>query len=323
MNETQMFLAQFGRRRPTLAYIKDAAPICQVYRSPRAAALGSRFWNAKGWNCYFVGNSHRLQPDSKSRVNKPKASDIELSVGAWVDVDNCGQDADVVATLIEYLDWRPTYIVASGGGLQAFWRFDEFTDAEEGSAVNRWLIDEFVPQLGRAKGDQSGVDIACSSADHRWRLPGTLNIKRQRKAKLLDADWSARLPLAEAGRKERWSGSGGLFEVSGWGWVTKEWLDGLHLPNWFNQYFWDSGEDRSAHQYRFLRKWFQCMPPDQMAQEAAVALLLIETQDPRFVSHCSHFERSQNGFKPRPDPIAHAVRQVRQWVEKEAGHEGQ
>lgn len=317
--EIKRFLLSIGRKRPTLCFKGERGFITKVYPTVKQAASAAAWFSKEGWEVYHLANSHRMNPDSNRRITKPAKKDIELCIGVGVDVDGVGADPEVIRELSDHLDWQPTYIVASGGGLQAFWKFDRhLTDSEDAEAINLWLIHEFAAVLGWDKKDGSGgVDKVVWNCDRVWRLPGTVNQRRQKMARLVGGDPDSRMPVDEAGRRER-TVNPGEFTVNDWDWVNKEWMDEV-FPPYLWDYLWADGNDRSAHVYQFLRKFFQALGMDDFYQEAAVAMLLIETDDPRFVSHHSYYRRTPSGFEPRRDPQTEAMRQVRKWIEKEGG----
>ncbi|MBT9383759.1 hypothetical protein KM176_07820 [Pseudooceanicola sp. CBS1P-1] len=96
---------------------------------------------------------------------------------------------------------RPTAIVASGGGFQCFWRFedDEAVSTEVAEAIHARLI-------GLLDGDRAAVDVS-----HIMRLPGTMNLPSQKKrwrgredapAYLAWADWGRRFRAADFPRQK-------------------------------------------------------------------------------------------------------------------------
>lgn len=114
-------------------------------------------------NLYFQVNS-----SGDKRLNS-KASKDDIVAAEWLHVDIDGDKAAILPRL-EAFRLRPSAVVDSGGGYQAFWRIaatDELADVE---AINRWLAAE----LG---GDH------CHNRDRIMRLPGTMNLPNKKKAK--------------------------------------------------------------------------------------------------------------------------------------------
>lgn len=320
-SEVKAFLSAFGRSKPTLAFKGDRGLMTRVYPSVAAAAGAARWFNQHGCEVYFVANSHRMVRDEKRRITKPKKTDIELCVGVGIDIDGVREDPDVVDALIHHLDWPPTYIAATGGGQQAFWRFDEcLSDRDHAEEINYWLVREFGSLLGWDRKDgKGGVDKVAWNCDRIWRLPGTVNIKRGRRSRLLHSDWSARMVVADAPREQRALSEGGEFVAADTAWVTDKVVREV-FPHHLWKYLWSSGDERSEHIFRFLQKLFQALGIDRLAQEIAVAILTTDKGDPRFVSHVVFYERkSDNSFVPRPDPEGEAKRQVRKFIEKFGG----
>lgn len=312
------FLRKFGRRSPTLAFIDRTGNakytrITRRYPTPTAAAHGAAHWNDEGRCAYFVGNSHRLprlnERGRTDTVRAPGKADIELAVGVWLDVDD--PDPTIVPELTNRLDWGPAYVIFTGGGYQAHWRFEQPTadiDAAEACALG--MIRDF--------GDLPGLDRSCWSADHLWRLPGTVNRKRGVPARMLHADWSSRLPMAEVEPETRPAEtlvSPVSFSVDGFTLDTirqclsHEAWDMLvrrpsHLPS------------RSEHQFAFIAAVLN----DGTSQERidlCAACLLATPADERSVSHASYWDA---GGKPRA-PEAHVSRQITNWLRKNGGQD--
>lgn len=171
-------------------------------------------------NLYFSVND--LAPDTRKKARKDEVTRIR---GLHVDVDVAPPSGgwpkeepspERLSELRAYLTsevarlqnrvvdgngWpaaipRPTAIVASGGGFQCFWRFedDEVVSTEVAEAIHSRLI-------GLLDGDRAAVDVS-----HIMRLPGTMNLPSQKKrwrgredapAYLAWADWGRRFRVAD------------------------------------------------------------------------------------------------------------------------------
>lgn len=310
VNEVLSFLTNFGRRQPTLCFLDHQTRrfFTRRYKSPYSASKGARWWcDNMGRSVYFVGNSHRLED-----VRKPCKEDIALCVGAWIDVDCGGLDEDVVWALCSRLDWQPTYVAFTGGGYQAHWRFETHTeDRNDAEAVNLWLIEQF--------GDLPGIDRACWTCDHIWRLPGTRNRKPGRRdalSVLVHADWTARLPFAEAGRIER---PQSLETVP-----VSFFVDGYTID--------DVRECLSDRAFRMLTQRPAHCPSRSEHEFAFIGAVLgerdlIEQYDINLVAAClladpfgeqcvSHRAYYLPDGTPRRDPGSHVARQIRDWLTK-------
>lgn len=130
-------------------------------------------------NLYYTINPAPQPTGSGGRVNK---QDIPLIENLHVDVDTDKQDNDlsldkrkaVARERLERSRHPPTFIIDSGGGLQAIWRLAEPAPStpdniEQAEAANRWLVEQF-------GGDPNTTDIS-----RLLRLPGTVNHPDQRK----------------------------------------------------------------------------------------------------------------------------------------------
>lgn len=119
--------------------------------------------NADGWNLHFTVN-----PTKKPMSKKPSESDIASCIGLHVDLDPKAEANDLAAEQARILgtlkahEPKPTVVLFSGGGYQAFWALAEPISVEGGKARNRALADG----LG---GD------SCFNPAHLMRLPGTVN----------------------------------------------------------------------------------------------------------------------------------------------------
>lgn len=111
-------------------------------------------------NLYFHLNE--LRPGVTNR--KAKKEDIEWAVGLHVDID----DLSALAPLQQF-DPPPTALVFSGGGYQAFWRF-------ETPVLELALVEAINATLAAKLGGDN-----CHNIDRIMRLPGTINVPNQKK----------------------------------------------------------------------------------------------------------------------------------------------
>ena len=130
-------------------------------------------------NIYYVVNSAPAPSGAGGRVNKP---DVTMVENLHVDIDVDKQDNDlpldqrktVARERLEQAANPPTFIIDTGGGLQAIWRLAEPVPATPGNiewaeGANRWLVEAF-------GGDHLTTDIS-----RLLRLPGTINHPDERK----------------------------------------------------------------------------------------------------------------------------------------------
>lgn len=112
--------------------------------------------NVDGFNIYIHVN--RLDLGVKDR--KAKRTDIAAVTAFHVDVDDPTPQA---LDRIKAFELKPSIILFSGGGWQAFWLLSEpVQDFDQAEAINKGLADA----LG---GD------ACQNVDRIMRVPGTIN----------------------------------------------------------------------------------------------------------------------------------------------------
>ncbi len=133
-----------------------------------------------------------------------KAADIERLPALWADIDIAGgthkklnlpPDEASARSLLDELPVRPSVVVHSGGGLQAWWRLREplvlSTDAERAKAQR--LTRRFHGLLHGVASRHGWTVDATHDLARVLRLPGTLNLKEpsnSRPVKLLELDES-------------------------------------------------------------------------------------------------------------------------------------
>lgn len=120
-------------------------------------------------NCYLSVN----EPRAGAPHSKLRKGDIVAARALHVDIDPQG-GAELVAErgrlqeLLSQAGVRPTFAVDSGGGVQAFWKFEEKMPLEDGPAA--------VEQINRAAAALFGEGDATQNIERIMRLPGTINI---------------------------------------------------------------------------------------------------------------------------------------------------
>jgi P4 family phage/plasmid primase-like protien len=161
-------------------------------------------WNGKR-GLYFSTNPLRTRMRKKA-----KATDVAALAYLHVDIDpRKGEDikaerARILSLLTDDLPAgipKPTAIVFSGGGYQAFWKLETplELDGSQKAADKAKLWN-----LG-LKLKFAGAD-SCHNIDRIMRLPGTINVPNKKKrekgrvptlATLVEADWSRVYPLSD------------------------------------------------------------------------------------------------------------------------------
>lgn len=160
------------------AIVPDGPIASATFTEPEAA----RAWidaRRDTANLYYVINPAPEPTGAGGRVNKP---DIPVIENQHVDIDVDKQDNDLsleerkaeARERLEYSDHPPTFIIDTGGGLQAIWKLDEPVPAtpeniEWAESANRWLVEEF------------GGDSATTDISRLLRLPGSTNHPDERK----------------------------------------------------------------------------------------------------------------------------------------------
>lgn len=145
--------------------------------------------NNGGFNVYFTFNIPTADCGAK-----PSKAQIAALRGIHVDIDapKNGEPFDKHAVLNLIRGDNPSFAVDSGGGIHAYWLFDEPIDATPENvatveATNRALIAKF------------GGDPAAPNVDRVMRLPGTINYPDAKKRGAGRVPSLASLLLADAG----------------------------------------------------------------------------------------------------------------------------
>lgn len=117
--------------------------------------------NTELFNIYWTVNLVRAGVNKK-----PTKKDIVAGRFAHVDIDPPKGggllDKEAKIARLERLTCPPSFIIDSGGGLQAFWRLEGQTSLVELEAINRGIRDV-------CDGDN------CQNIDRIMRVPGTVN----------------------------------------------------------------------------------------------------------------------------------------------------
>lgn len=174
------FLEAFRPNGPwnLTAIVPDGPVASATFSDPERARawIGERRDTA---NIYYVVNPAPDPTGSGGRVNKP---DIPVIENLHVDVDCDKQDNELpldarkadARERMEQAAHPPTFIIDTGGGLQAIWKLAEHVPAtpeniEQAEGANRWLVEAF-------GGDHITTDIS-----RLLRLPGTTNHPGEKK----------------------------------------------------------------------------------------------------------------------------------------------
>lgn len=142
----------------------------------------------------FFGTLPRLTLLSDGK----KGTEAEIAPGrvAYVDIDfkdNPKREDEILAILRKYSP-PPSVLIHSGNGFHAYWLLDKPYAPAAIKQVNLGLK--------HALAQASLIVDACQSADHVFRLPGSLNLKDVQQPKLceiIDSDWHPeyRYPLLD------------------------------------------------------------------------------------------------------------------------------
>ena len=157
-------------RITTTTFTRDQEKLLQEWLTSRAGVE----------NIYFQVNT-TIHKHITKKTNK---SEIIAAEWLHVDIDPSVSDSDLwdaerkrILTRIEQYGVRPTLVIDSGGGYQAFWRLDKpvtvSTPSDEAWADFERYNRQLEIDLG---GDH------CHNVDRIMRLPGTINVPNKKKA---------------------------------------------------------------------------------------------------------------------------------------------
>lgn len=162
------------------------------FRDPAAAAKAA----LKLKNNVYVGCA--LSPEDRGESRRGEAS-TTAGIGAlWADVDFAGTahnkpglplNEAAACALLEAMPLKPSFVLHTGHGLQAWWLLQEFWLFEDDSdrARAKSLVRGWVDLLQRYAGRHGWVVDPVGDLARVMRIPGTMNVKQEphRKVQLL------------------------------------------------------------------------------------------------------------------------------------------
>jgi hypothetical protein len=131
-------------------------------------------------NIYWSVN--RVSLDRPDRKGKAQKQDVTVAMFLHVDVDpRAGEDIqeerERAIKLLEAYEPKPTIVISSGGGAQAFWALDPEVPMD--GTENCWAnFEQYNIQLSNEFGGDN-----CHNIDRIMRLPGTVNFPDAKKVK--------------------------------------------------------------------------------------------------------------------------------------------
>jgi len=133
--------------------------------------------NAEGFGIYYGVGLHGLKPAQVDGHNtRPKDDTVSCVPGIWADLDLGGNAAvkTEAAEQLQGINPRPSMVIDSGGGLHAYWLFDEpFFLANDQDA-------ESVRAMVRGMALALDSDRKVCNPSRIMRLPGFVNTKPER-----------------------------------------------------------------------------------------------------------------------------------------------
>jgi hypothetical protein len=155
----------FGANRTRhLIAINDAGKVAPLSLGQTELEEARAWIEARQGNANVYYSVNELRPSVLNR--KAVKRDIAQALHLHVDVD----DPTALSRIREFVP-KPTVIVYSGGGYQAFWKLSEPTQD-----LNR--VERINAHLARKLGGDK-----CHNVDRVMRLPGTINVPNAKKRK--------------------------------------------------------------------------------------------------------------------------------------------
>lgn len=179
LDEAWTFVSNMSRGRPVhLAAIAEGERVVAATFEPHETShVANWITDQAGKNIYFHVNALRAGAKNK----KATKDDVEEVLAFHTDIDN-----PEAFELLDNFPLRPTVVVASGGGRQAFWLLREpLRDLALAERLNKAIA-------GLCGGDH------CWNIDRLMRVPGTVNVPNAKKraagrvpilARVIEADW--------------------------------------------------------------------------------------------------------------------------------------
>ena len=144
-------------------------PVASLGQIPDVPAQALQ-WNQRGYGIYFGTTPSDVKPPYHHRRREHQVS---ILPGLWCDLDTKATGIPQVFAMWKLLkaDTLPSAVIATGGGLHAYWRFAEpyIVTPENKSIVKRTL-----QAIATA---YEGGDKTCRDMARVLRLPGTVNTK--------------------------------------------------------------------------------------------------------------------------------------------------
>lgn len=127
--------------------------------------------------------------ESKGQRSRARANDVAAIPGVWADIDVAGEgheqeylppDTETAFKILEACDFKPTIVVHTGGGLHAYWVFDDLwnIEADDERDLAKRTVEGWQRHV-QAKAWQAGGYTVDSTFDlsRVLRVPGTYNHK--------------------------------------------------------------------------------------------------------------------------------------------------
>jgi hypothetical protein len=177
----------------------EVTGITRPIDSPDLAAFIEKH-NGKS-NIYYSVN----EPEPNAPDDKLKKHNIKKINAVWLDADpkkdqpfdSEKQRLQAFATQLKTSENPPTYITDSGGGIQAFWLFDQPLDATPDNV-------KMAESLSRGLAEQYGTDYV-QNIDRIMRVPFTVNIPNKLKRDKGRTETTAKIIHAESPKGKRYA----------------------------------------------------------------------------------------------------------------------
>lgn len=159
----------------------------------KAAAFSAEQAKKPGHDLYVGTGLIEQKPAEDAHKKRIKNDEVSTIGGFWLDVDikhelhkkqNLPETYEEAIALVESFEIKPTFIINSGHGLQAWWCFDEvwnFASVDEHAEA--YNLSKRLQYFFKAEAAKLNWDVDSTFDLSRiFRIPGTINYKSERKA---------------------------------------------------------------------------------------------------------------------------------------------
>lgn len=170
-----------------------------------AAMFAAKQAATTGHNIY-VGTA--LSKENLGAKRRGVEAEVAAIAAFWIDIDfqdevhkkkNLPKDLDASVELVRRFPISPTFIIISGHGIQAWWIFDSVWNfADDSERTKAKELSTRFQRFFKAEAARNGLDVDSTFDLSRiYRVPGTVNYKRQPYKPVTIFEENAKIPRSE------------------------------------------------------------------------------------------------------------------------------